>query len=645
MLRFMTEKKKSPFKTMLQEFIYTLTYSRWVDVENRREAWDETVKRYCDFIKKKYGDKISDREIKDVYNAIYNLEVMPSMRALWCAGKAGELENLSLYNCAFTTIEKLKDFSAIMYILMCGTGVGFTVERKYVNNLPIIKDKNDSLSEVQVIFEDSKLGWVKGFEKVIECLWEGRAFTCDYSKIRPYGAKLKTFGGRASGPQPLIDLIIFTKDIVENNRGFQLRPVDVHDITCKIAEIVIVGGTRRSALISLSDLTDNELANAKMGEFWKCNPQRQLANNSVAYTRKPDIISYLDEWKNLYRSKSGERGIFSRMAGQKKANENGRRDGSKIIGINPCGEVLLRSKQTCNLTEVVIRPDDDFESLKRKIKIATLMGTWQAGFTDFKFIDKDWKNNCDEEALLGVSLTGLRDHKILGSVNDTAKKWLSDLKHIAIATNKKIAQKIGINQATAITVVKPSGTVSLLVDSSAGVHVRPTNTGYYIRRVRISSNDPMYELLKSQGFQMKPEIGQTEDLCTTWVTEFAEKAPVTAKLKGESALQQLEYWKMVRNFYTEHNPSATIYVNEDEWLEVATWVYKNFDDISGLTFLPNEDHIYQLAPFEDITVKEYEDMIKKQPIIDFSLLSQFEKEDTTKGSKELACTGDSCTII
>lgn len=635
----------NPFKTLLQEFVYIRTYSRWLDKEQRRETWEETVTRYCTHMKMKYEDKITDKEIKDVFNAIYNLEVMPSMRALWSAGKAAEEENLAQYNCSFIAIERLKDFSEILYILMCGTGVGYSVERKYVNKLPVIKDRKDTEEVTQIVFEDSKMGWARGFSEVIDCLWEGQSFECDYSKIRPRGARLKTFGGRASGSMPLMDLVKFVTDIVERNRGFQIRSIDAHDICCKIAEVVVVGGVRRSACISLSDLTDNEMSNAKSGEFWHTDPQRSLSNNSVSYTRKPDIISFIDEWKNLYRSKSGERGIFSRIAAIKKAGENGRRDGSKIVGTNPCGEILLRSRQLCNLTEVVVRPEDTFESLKKKIQIATLMGTWQAGFTKFKFLDKAWKINCEEEALLGVSLTGLRDHKILGNVNDVAKKWLSDLKHVAISTNKKVSERIGINQAAAITCVKPSGTVSLLVDSSPGAHVRPTNTGYYVRRIRISATDPLYKLMKDAGFKMKCEVGQTPETCSTWVLEFPSKSPEGSHMmKEETAMEQLEYWKMLRSFYCEHNPSITITVDEEDWLNTAAWVYSNFDDVGGLTFLPSTDHVYQLAPFEDIDEKTYNALLPLVPEIDFSVLTTYEKEDSTIGNKELACTGDSCTL-
>jgi len=997
----MTDKKEKEniFETMFQEFIYVRSYSRWREKEKRRESWDETVSRYCDYIKKKLGDKVTEKERKDVFNAIYNLEVMPSMRALWSAGKAADVENLSFYNCAFTTITKLKDFSEILYVLMNGCGLGFSVERKFIQQLPAIKEKNGSAIE-KIVFEDSRLGWAKGFERVLECLWEGQDFECDYSKVRPFGERLKTFGGRASGPGPLIELVDFVTDIAERNRGFQIQPVDAHDIACKVSEAVVAGGTRRSACISLSDLTDNQMANAKMGDFWKINKQRELANNSVAYTRVPDIVSFIDEWKNLDRSKSGERGIFSRVAAQKKASENDRRDGSKVVGVNPCGEVLLTSKETCNLSEVVIRPEDTFETLKRKVIIATMIGTWQSTFTKFKYVDKEWKMNCEEERLLGVSFTGLRDHKVLGNVNDTAKKWLADLKHVAIQTNKKYAEKLGINRAAAITCVKPSGclstdslistsegilelaeigdthgedwqdhdieveqetsyekstkfhvngevptkrvhmqsgivleatpnhkfrvlqngeyqwkelremsigdclpykiggysggslqklikveppycnvkeieqpdildeklayvlglyagdgsthkkgiriagccddmvplkkvgeyisqlfnidcfiyerasgrnadvyanstfllaflkandliknktnnidipllirrspkhiiqafidglfdadgcvssrgykilctisetlarqlpivlralghtcscrlmlptetswgsamryritilkgrngamhksglgnlykdldnigmtefipdivegiedsvahtvdlevpenntyiansyvshnTVSSLVDCSPGAHTRKTKSGCYIRRVRIASNDPLAFLMQDAGMELIQEVGGDT---TRFVLEFPIKAPRGAKVLGDSALQQLEYWRMVRNFWCEHNPSITIDVREDEWLDVAAWVYSNFEDVCGLTFMPVDDHVYQLAPYEDIDADTYRKMMKEFPEVNFGLLGEYEMEDNTEGGKEYACGGGACDI-
>lgn len=1333
----MSEDSTLVFRDILQEFVFIRTYSRWLDDEQRRETWGETVSRYCNYMKQAHGDKITDKEIKEVYNAIYSLEVMPSMRAMWSAGKAADSENLALYNCSFVAIENIKDFADILYVLLCGTGVGFSVERKFINSLPVIQPKNSQEPKELIIFEDSKVGWAKGFEKALNCMWNGIEFECDYSKIRLRGARLKTSGGRASGPDPLKDLIDFTSEIIEQNRDYRLQAIDVHDICCKIADAVVVGGVRRclpysaivftkngptkikdiligdevevggkvysvtnkinsgkqkvlrikhafgelkctgnhriavfddnsieiifkdakdiilgdclvwdsvgysgckttlppfleklhfnskkiiipeidtdiawliglihgngcvceksieiemplnergvldyangvfskfglggkisdghgasfrlrinsaplarwffkyikqshvtiqipgfitnaekdirraylagvfdsdgrsrvdgvcdqvttiyqsfgeeiiillaglgigcskylgsaekrrdcgvdakdfmtisitgvinrqrwineivyytkstkankvsakigapldfkykasmlgnpqgwkrdkyitlasaidhgfvedvvyyptviesveeeidevetydievqgaevfvsqgvivhnSALLSLSDLTDNQMALAKTGEFWNIHPQRQMSNNSVAYTRKPDVISFMNEWKNLIKSNSGERGIFNRVAAQKKASENNRRDGSTIVGINPCfvgetvvavadgrngidieqlakesngeikfpvycakeitfnnqfrktnnfshwkteiknavafksgikeiievllsdgsifkctpnhliatkdgrwveaqycegeilskfyttsnknsqknyrtinsitnaynrqyrmiwefnngvydgkvfnvdhvdekanndslnnlrlisvgehttksqnskmgnnnpifrmdadyrrwinrkrninanamkhdwpedqrqaamekflrdnpkpeiedknvylneqitveeiiwsgetvdvydlkvednsnfyiitktddenfmncsgvlvhncAEILLRNRELCNLTEVVVRPEDDFTSLKRKIKVATMMGTWQAAFTNFKFVSKKWKQNCDEEALLGVSLSGLRDHKILGCANDEAKKWLGDLKHIAIATNKKIAERIGINRAAAITCVKPSGTVSVLVDCSPGAHVRQTSTGYYVRRVRISATDPLYLMLKDQGIKMPSETGQTPESASTFVLEFPSKAPDGARTRaGQTAEEQLEYWKMLREFYTEHNPSITISVMESEWLDTAAWVYKHFDNIGGLSFLPTSDYVYQLAPYEDIDKDTYERMVTEMKKVDFSKLSEYEKFDQTVGSKEYACSGGSCEL-
>jgi len=637
---------KHIFKESFQEFIYIGHYSRWDDALNRRECWEESVKRYCDFMKEKYNSLISSKEYNDVYSAILNLEVMPSMRALWSAGKALSVDNIAGYNCSFVAIRKLKDFCDIMYILMNGAGVGFSVEKKYIENLPIISKEIIINKKEIIVFEDSKLGWAQGFEKVLNCLYGGVSFECDYSLIREKGERLKTFGGRASGPEPLVSLINFTTLLVNNNRGMTLRSIDVHDIVCKIAEIVVVGGIRRSACISLSDLSDMQMASAKNGDFHIKYPYRQFSNNSVAYDRKPDLISFLCEWENLYKSNSGERGFFNRLSSKSKSSENSRRDGEKIEGVNPCGEILLRNHEFCNLSEVIVRPEDTFESLKRKIKIATLIGTWQAGLTNFKYIDKKWKNNCEEEALLGVSLTGLRDHKILGNTNDNAKKWLADLKHIAIATNKKISQKIGINQATAITCVKPSGTVSLLVNSSAGAHVRNTKTGYYIRRVRISATDPLFKLMKDQKVPYKCEVGQTPDNCNTFVLEFPCKAPKNSTTrKTESVKEQLEYWKMLKDFWCEHNPSVTIFIKEDEWLDTAAWVYKHFEELGGLAFMPSDDSVYQLAPYEDITEDQYKELILTSPVIDYSQLSIYEKEDNTSGAKEFACTANGCSLV
>jgi ribonucleoside-diphosphate reductase alpha chain len=617
-----------------------------LEEEKRRETWEETVKRYCDFMKKIHEDNITTREYNEVYNAIYNLEVMPSMRALWSAGKAAEVDNFAIYNCTFTTIECLKDFAEILYILMNGCGVGFSVERQFIEKLPTVAEElNILLEKKKIIFADSKRGWAEGFLEVLNCLWKGIPYECDYSKLRPRGARLKTFGGTSSGPEPLMNLISYTDRIISENRGKKLQSIRVHDICCKVADVVVSGGVRRSACISLSDLDDMEMSNAKSGKFQELYPHRQLSNNSVAYTRTPDMISFLDEWKNLYMSKSGERGIFNRNAAIIKASENQRRDETKIVGINPCGEILLRKKGVCNLSEVVVRPEDDFKSLKKKIKIAAMIGTWQSALTNFNFVSNEWKKNAEEERLLGVSLTGVRDHSILGTINDTAKKWLADFKHIAIASNKKIAEKLGIDEATAITAVKPSGTVSQLVDCAPGAHVRQTETGYYTRRVRISATDALFKLLKDKGVPYECEVGQIEENCNTYVLEFPMKAPKGAKTrKGQTAQEQLQFWQMYKEFWCEHNPSVTISVAKEEWLDTAAWVYKNFNCVGGLTFMPKDDYVYQLPPYEDIDKETYNLLIKTFPEIDFLELISYENEDNTEGAKELACVGDNCSI-
>ena len=634
------------FPTLFQEFIYTRTYSRWIDELNRRETWTETVLRYTDYLQKNLGDKLTTKELDSIYKAILSFEVMPSMRALWAAGGAADADNLAMYNCSFIAIEDLKNFSEILYILMNGTGVGFSVEKEFIDKLPVVAEDVSKSSPSLIMFEDSKIGWAEGFDKVLNCLWTGIPFECDYSKIRSRGARLKTMGGRASGPAPLKDLIRFVTDIAERNRGHKIQSIDVHDICCKIADIVVVGGVRRSACISFSDLDDRTMANAKKGEFWNSQPQRMLANNSATYLRKPNVSMFIEEWKHLYQSNSGERGIFNRMAAKKKAAENNRRDASQVVAGNPCMEILLRSAQLCNLSEVVVRPDDTFDTLKQKVKIATLIGTCQAAFTKFNYINKKWIDNCEEERLLGVSLTGLRDHPVLGSVNDEAKKWLADLKHVTIQTNKKAAAKLGINRATAITAIKPSGTVSLLVDSAPGAHTRQTKTGYYIRRVRISATDPLFKMMAEQGVPFQCEVGQSPESCNTYVLEFPCKAPEKAiTRKNENAIEQLEYWKMLRTFWCEHNPSITVSVKEDEWLDTAAWVYKHFDDICGVSFLPSSDHVYQLAPYEDITKEQYDKLVKEMPVICFDRLSEYELEDATLGSKEYACTGGSCELV
>lgn len=645
-----SEQKQSAFShSPYQEFIYLRTYSRWLEDNKRRENWEETVNRYIDYVKKTLDDKISDKEAEAAKNAIINLEAMPSMRALWSAGAAADNDNIAFYNCSSFVFDDIKCFSELMYLLMNGCGGGVSVEKKFVDKLPIIEQINKKAEKVDIIFKDSKLGWAEGYNEVVQCLWKGVPFECNYMYLRPKGTRLKTFGGRSSGKEPLVSLVEFTKKIIEKNRGSKLRPIDVHDICCMISQIVVSGGVRRAALISMSDLDDQLMSTAKSGEFWNMNPQRFLANNSAIYERKPDMFTFIKEWQKIVESNSGERGIINRHALISKVKENSRRNPDNTFVLNACGETILRGEHKkggggiCNLTEVVVRPSDDFESLKEKVKIATMIGTWQASFTNFKFLRPGWKINAEEERLLGVSLTGVRDHKILNHVNDTAKKWLSDLKHVAIATNKKISQKIGINRATAITLNKPSGTTSQLVNSSSGIHTRYAN--YYIRRVRISATDPLFKMLREQGVPFNYEVGQSTENCSTFVLDFPQKAPQQSVLKNDvDAIEQLNYYLMYRDFWCEHQPSATIYVKENEWLKVGSWVYDNFDKLGGITFLPSENHVYELAPYEEITKEKYEELIKKFPKIDFSKLSEYEIEDNTIGSKEYACAGGACEL-
>lgn len=641
-------KKLSPFKNQFQEFIFVRTYSRWVEEKGRRETWNETVGRYRQFIEDSVGGKLKTEHFDEMEEAIFNFDVMPSMRALWAAGEAAKQDHFAIYNCSFTTIEKIKDFAEVLYILMHGTGVGFSVERKFVNELPKIQPMKEGVQPARIVVEDSKMGWAKAFLSFLQYAWEGYKVEVDYSFIRPKGSRLKTFGGRASGPEPLKKLFEFCEFVLNENREEgRLRAIDVHDIVCKIAEIVVVGGVRRSALISLSDLTNHQMATAKTGEFWINNSQRGLANNSVAYTRKPDILSFLEEWKKLIESNSGERGIFNRVASVNKANENGRRDGSLITGTNPCGEILLRNKQLCNLSEVVVRPGDALDDLKKKVRIAAMIGTIQSTFTHFKFVDKQWTENCEAERLLGVSLTGVRDHLILGRVNDEAKRWLSELKHVAINANKEFAALLGIPASAAVTCVKPSGTVSSLVDSAPGCHKRQTDGTKYIRRVRVSATDPLAQLLKNEGVPYHPEVGQNIENCNTFVFEFPMTAPEgSSSRKNQTAIEQLEFWKMYRDYWCEHNPSITISVRESEWIETAAWVYKNFDNVGGLSFLPHSDFVYELAPYESVDEETYNKLMSQFPKdIDFSKLSFYEKEDHTEGAKEYACVGDKCDVI
>lgn len=636
--------------TDYQSFIHKSRYSRWLDKEKRREEWNETVDRYVNFLEKhlneKYNFKLSKKTSNTIRKNILELGVMPSMRAMMTAGEALERDNICAYNCSYININNQQAFPEILYILMNGTGVGFSVERQYVNNLPDLPvEIYDSETVIKV--RDSKLGWAKALKELIALLYTGQCPKYDLSNIRPKGTVLKTFGGRASGPEPLDKLFRFVihtfKNAVESNQR-KLTSIQCHDIVCTIGNCVVSGGVRRSALISLSNLSDERMRNAKNGQWWENNSQRSLANNSVAYTEKPDIGIFISEWKTLYDSKSGERGIFSRYGATKKAQENGRRETEGIeFGTNPCGEILLRPQGFCNLSEVVVRHDDTLETLKKKVEIATILGTIQSTLTDFKFINSEWKKNCEEERLLGVSLTGIMDCKLTNNVSPKTVKLLQTLKEVSIKTNKVWAKKLGINVSAAITTVKPSGTISQLVDSSSGIHTRFAQ--YYIRTVRANNTDPLCKFMIKAGFPHEKCV-MNPDYVT--VFSFPMKSPQDCITRDQlSAIEQLELWRMYKDAWCEHNPSITVSVRDHEWLEVGAWVYKNFDAITGVSFLPYSDHIYPQAPYQDLTEKQYYDMIRKMPTrsIDWDELAEFEKEDNTISSQELSCVAGACDIV
>ncbi len=639
-VRKLVQESKKYFRNPLAEFIYYRSYSRWIEQEGRRETWIETVDRYMNFMKKNLGNSLSEDEYAQIRSAILNQEVMPSMRLLWSAGKAAEATNVAAYNCSFIAPRRIEDFAEIMYLLMCGTGVGFSVENQNIQELPIVKKQTGRVLPTHII-EDSKEGWGNAFTLGLKAWYAGYDVNFDYSKLRPAGARLKTMGGRSSGPGPLRALLDFSRAKILSRQGRRLSSLDIHDIICKIGEIVVAGGVRRSALISLSDLDDEEMRFAKSGPFYFTDPQRQMANNSAVYNSKPSSTQFLEEWLALAKSGTGERGIFNRGSLPKQLPE--RR--WKLFepywgtsGTNPCGEIILRSKQFCNLTEVVARPEDTEESLLKKIRIATILGTYQSTLTNFPYLSKEWKENCEQERLLGVSITGQWDCPAVRSA-----KTLAKLREHAIEVNKDYARRFGINPSTAITCVKPSGTVSQLVDASSGMH--PRHSKYYIRRVRISATDPLFQMLREQKFPYHPEVGQLESTATTFVLDFPIKSPEGAVLRNDlSAIDQLEYWKMVKENYTEHNPSVTISVGEDEWIRVADWLYQNWDILGGLSFLPRDEHVYQLAPYEEITEEEYNRLISELPQVDFSAIVAYEKEDYTIGAKELACVGNVCEV-
>ena len=630
------------FNTVYQEFIYKRTYARWLEKEGRREDWHETVNRYMDFFIQKVPDEYK-LHFTAACKSIQDLQVMPSMRALWTAGKAAERDNMCIYNCAYRELNSVRAFAEMLYVLMNGTGVGFSVERQVINRLPVVPDTL-SASDYEIIVPDSKEGWARAYLSLLHGLYDGIIRPLNVSRVRPKGAKLKTFGGRASGPGPLLELAEFTTRMFQQARGRKLNSLEVHDIACKIANIVVAGGVRRSACISLSNLSDDRMANAKAGMFWDTNPQRMLSNNSVAYTEKPDAERFMEEWLALMKSKSGERGIFNRESAKIIAGKSGRRDTEYEFGCNPCSEILLRSAEVCNLTEVVVRPDDTLDDLIIKMYHATILGIVQSTFTDFKFVSKEWQQNCEEERLLGVSLTGLRDHPVLSTVSDEAKKWLRAMRQEAVETATAWASILDINVPAAITCVKPSGTVSQLVDSASGLH--PRYSRWYIRRVRVDAVDPLAQFLIQKGVPVHPEVGEEMHSANTLVFEFPIEAPSTAVFRDqETALEQLEYWKMLQEEYCEHKPSCTIYVKDDEWLAVGAWVQQNWDYISGISFLPYDGGVYKLAPYQECSEAEYYGLKAKMPELNFKELAEFEAEDSTKGSKEYACTGGSCELI
>jgi ribonucleoside-triphosphate reductase (thioredoxin) len=622
--------------TDYQKFIATSRYARWLDDKNRREDWGETVQRYIQNVVTPL-ENIPATLIKDLTESINRLETMPSMRAMMTAGKAFERDNTCGYNCAYLVVDDPKSFDEAMFILLCGTGVGFSVERQYISKLPEVPILNSS--KTTVVVKDSKEGWAKAFRQVLALLWAGEIPQWDTSQVRPLGSKLKTFGGRASGPAPLIDLFNFTVDTFKEAQGRKLSSIEAHDLMCKVGEIVVVGGVRRSAMISLSNLSDDRMRHAKTGQF---PAHRFLSNNSVAYTEKPDAMSFLREWTALAESGSGERGIFNREASKKQASKYNRRDSNWDFGTNPCSEIILRPYQFCNLTEVVVRESDNIDTLSRKVELAAILGTIQATYTKFPYLRKIWQNNTEEERLLGVSLTGVMDNPLMTIKNKGLEKTLEHLRLIAVATNKEWAKKLGIPQATAITCNKPSGTVSQLVDSSSGIHTR--YAPYYIRTVRGDNKDPLTQFMKDQGVPHEPCVYKGS---TTTVFSFPVKAPEKAIVTADlPALEQLETWLAYQRHWCEHKPSVTISVKRSEWFEVGSFVYKNFDEMSGVSFLPYDDHVYQQAPYQEITKDEYTKVLKGMPpSIDWAGLASYESEDTTQGSQTFACSGDTCEIV
>jgi ribonucleoside-diphosphate reductase alpha chain len=639
-VRELFKESKKYFRSPLAELVYYRSYSRWLEEEGRRETWVETIDRFMAFMKEGLKKALSEKEYKELRENILNQSIIPSMRLLWAAGSAAKATNVAAYNCSYVAPTCFRDFGEILYIQMCGVGVGFSVESQTVQTLPQIKKQTGKMLKTYVI-DDSKEGWANSLVFGLETWANGNDVKFDYSKIRPSGARLKTMGGRASGPGPLKELLDFAREKILSRQGRRLTNIDVHDIICKSGEIVVAGGVRRSSLISLSDLDDNEMRFAKTGQFYLTHPHRSMANNSAVYNQKPTTSEFIDEWTALVKSGTGERGIFNRGSLVKQLPERRLKDIDgylDTLGVNPCGEIILRSKQFCNLTGVVVRPEDTKKTLLEKVRLATILGTYQATLTYFPYLSKEWKKNCEEEALLGVSLTGYWDNKTIRNA-----KVLRALREKAIAVNKKYAKRFKINPSASVTCVKPSGNSSLLLDTASGMH--PRFSKYYIRRIRINTTDPLLKMLKDQGVPAYPEVGQTVDTATTFVLEFPVKSPEGAIVKDDiSALELLEHWKLLKENFTEHNPSATIYVSENEWIAVANWVYENWDIVGGLSFLPRNNHVYKLAPYEEIDEETYNKLSGIYENIDFSKLYLYEKKDETEGAKEYACTSGACEI-
>jgi ribonucleoside-triphosphate reductase (thioredoxin) len=623
--------------TDYQAFIHTSRYARWLEDEGRRESWTETVERYMTNL----IDGKTDKETAiNIQEAILNLSIMPSMRAMMTAGPALQRDNTAGYNCSYMPVDDLKSFDEAMFILLCGTGVGFSVEGQFVSKLPEVPELYSS--DTIVVVKDSKEGWAKALRQVIALLYSGEIPKWDVSAVRPAGARLKTFGGRASGPAPLIDLFNFVVAKFKAAQGRKLSSIECHDIMCKIGEVVVVGGVRRSAMISLSNLSDDHMRYAKSGAWFENDPQRALANNSVSYTEKPDAVSFMREWMALVESGSGERGIFNRQASKKQAAKNGRRDPDQEFGTNPCSEIILRPYQFCNLSEVVVRATDTIDTLSEKVRLATILGTIQSTYTHFPYLRKKWKDNTEEERLLGVSLTGIMDNPLMTLKNNGLEKTLEHLRNVAVNTNNEWAERLGIPVSAAITCVKPSGTVSQLVDSASGIHARHSH--YYIRTVRGDNKDPLTQFMKDMGVPSEPCVMKPD---TTTVFSFPVKAPDNAVVTEDmTAIEQLELWLAYQRNWCEHKPSVTINVRKDEWFEVGAFVYKHFDEMSGVSFLPYNEHKYQQAPYQEVGKSDYENLLAVMPeAIDWSRLSEYEKEDTTKSSQTFACTGEVCEMV